>query len=145
MIVTFLGTSHGITEKNAFCSCAVVSVGGAHYIVDVGAPIDTLLQNYGIPFADLRGIFITHPHQDHYVGLAPFTFTMEDFGRFGDVSVPVYAPARDLAPQPGAQPALRGRRPRRKTRPRDRSDRGARRDGSGGLTGRREFFSRFLS
>ena len=93
MIVTFLGTSHGITEKNAFCSCAVVSVGGAHYIVDVGAPIDTLLQNYGIPFADLRGIFITHPHQDHYVGLAPFTFTMEDFGRFGDVSVPVYAPA----------------------------------------------------
>lgn len=93
MVVTFLGTSHGITEKNAFCSCAVVSVGGAHYIVDVGAPIDTLLQNYGIPFADLRGIFITHPHQDHYVGLAPFTFTMEDFGRFGDVSVPVYAPA----------------------------------------------------
>lgn len=93
MVVTFLGTSHGITEKNAFCSCAVVSVGGAHYIVDVGAPIDTLLQNYGIPFADLRGIFITHPHQDHYVGLAPFTFTMEDFGRFVDVSVPVYAPA----------------------------------------------------
>lgn len=93
MVVTFLGTSHGITEKNAFCSCAVVSVGGAQYIVDVGAPIDTLLQNYGIPFADLRGIFITHPHQDHYVGLAPFTFTMEDFGRFGDVSVPVYAPA----------------------------------------------------
>ena len=93
MVVTFLGTSHGITEKNTFCSSAVVSVGGAHYIVDVGAPIDTLLQNYGIPFADLRGIFITHPHQDHYVGLAPFTFTMEDFGRFENVSVPVLAPA----------------------------------------------------
>ena len=92
MVVTFLGTSHGITEKGAFCSCAAVSVGGAHYLVDAGAPIDTLLQNYGIPFDGLRGIFITHPHQDHYVGLAPFTFTMEDFGRFENVSVPVCAP-----------------------------------------------------
>ena len=93
MTVTFLGTSHGITEKNAFCSAAVLSVGGAHYLVDAGAPIDTLLQNYDIPFRDVRGIFITHPHQDHYVGLAPLTFTVEDFGRFEGVSIPVYAPA----------------------------------------------------
>ena len=92
MVVTFLGTSHGITEKGAFCSSAVISVGDAHYLVDAGAPIDTLLQNYDIPFASLRGIFITHPHQDHYVGLAPFTFTMEDFGRFENVAVPVLSP-----------------------------------------------------
>ena len=92
MTVTFLGTSHGITEKNAFCSSAVLSVGGAHYIVDAGAPLDTLLQNYDIPFRDVRGIFITHPHQDHYVGLAQLTFTMEDFGRFEGVSIPVYSP-----------------------------------------------------
>ncbi len=92
MKITFLGTSHGITEKNAFCSSALVTAGDAQYLVDVGAPVDTLLANLDISLNDLRGIFITHPHQDHYVGLAQLTFTVEDFGRFDLASVPVLAP-----------------------------------------------------
>ena len=92
MTITFLGTSHGITEKNAFCSSALVTVGAARYLVDVGAPVDTLLANRDVPLRDLRGIFITHPHQDHYVGLAQLTYTVEDFGRFLDVAFPVLAP-----------------------------------------------------
>ena len=92
MTLTFLGTSHGITEKNAFCSSTLVTVGEARYLVDVGAPVDTLLQNYDVPIRDVRGIFITHPHQDHYVGLATLTYTVEDFGRFADVAIPVLAP-----------------------------------------------------
>ena len=92
MKITFLGTSHGITEKNAFCSSALATVGTAQYLVDVGAPVDTLLANLDIPLRDLRGVFITHPHQDHYVGLAQLTYTVEDFGRFEDVRVPVLAP-----------------------------------------------------
>ena len=92
MKITFLGTSHGITEKNAFCSSALVTVGAARYLVDVGAPVDTLLANLDVPLRDLRGAFITHPHQDHYVGLAQLTYTVEDFGRFLDVAFPVLAP-----------------------------------------------------
>ena len=92
MTLTFLGTSHGITEKNAFCSSTLVTVGGAHYLVDVGAPVDTLLMNRDIPLRDVRGAFITHPHQDHYVGLAQLTYTVEDFGCFADVAIPVIAP-----------------------------------------------------
>ena len=92
MKLTFLGTSHGITEKNAFCSSTLISVGGAHYLVDLGAPVDTLLQNVDVAFRDVRAAFITHPHQDHYVGLAQLTYTVEDFGRFEDVVIPVYAP-----------------------------------------------------
>lgn len=92
MTITFLGTSHGITEKNAFCSSALVTVGAARYLVDVGAPVDTLLANRDVPLRDLRGIFITHPHQDHYVGLAQLTYTVEDFGRFLDVRVPTLIP-----------------------------------------------------
>ena len=40
MKISFLGTSHGITEKNQFCSSALVSTGGKHYLVDAGAPGD---------------------------------------------------------------------------------------------------------
>ena len=92
MKITFLGTSHGITEKGAFCSSALVTAGDARYLVDVGAPVDTLLANLEVPLRDLRGAFITHPHQDHYVGLAQLTYTVEDFGRFLDVAFPVLAP-----------------------------------------------------
>ena len=91
MKITFLGTSHGITEKGAFCSSALVTAGDARYLVDVGAPVDTLLANLDVPLRDLRGAFITHPHQDHYVGLAQLTYTVEDFGRFLDVAFPVLA------------------------------------------------------
>lgn len=94
MKITFLGTSHGITEKGAFCSSALVTAGDARYLVDVGAPVDTLLANLDVPLRDLRGAFITHPHQDHYVGLAQLTYTVEDFGRFLDVAFPVLAPER---------------------------------------------------
>ncbi len=92
MKITFLGTSHGITEKGAFCSSALVTAGDARYLVDVGAPVDTLLANLDVPLRDLRGAFITHPHQDHYVGLAQLTYTVEDFGRFLDVAFPVLTP-----------------------------------------------------
>ena len=92
MKITFLGTSHGITEKGAFCSSALVTAGDARYLVDVGAPVDTLLANLDVPLRDLSGAFITHPHQDHYVGLAQLTYTVEDFGRFLDVAFPVLAP-----------------------------------------------------
>ena len=92
MTVTFLGTSHGITEKYTFCSSAAVTVGGKHYLVDAGAPLDTLLQNYDLSFWDVRGLFITHPHQDHYSGLCQLVFTMEDYARFEGVSIPVYMP-----------------------------------------------------
>ena len=92
MKITFLGTSHGHTEKNAFCSSALVTVGERRYLVDVGAPVDTLLANRDVPLRDLCGVFITHPHQDHYVGLAQLTYTVEDFGTFADVATPVYAP-----------------------------------------------------
>ena len=92
MTLTFLGTSHGITEKNAFCSSTLVTVGGAQYLVDLGAPVDTLLQNHDVPIRDVRGAFITHPHQDHYVGLAQLTYTVEDFGRFEDAAIPILAP-----------------------------------------------------
>lgn len=93
MKLTFLGTSHGITEKNAFCSSTLVSVGDRHYVIDAGAPVMTLLQNFDVPIADVRGIFITHSHGDHIAGLAELTRELEVFGNhFGGIRLPVYVP-----------------------------------------------------
>ena len=92
MKITFLGTSHGITEKNQFCSSALVSTGGKHYLVDAGAPVLTLLKNHDIPLEDVAGVFITHSHHDHFMGLAVLTQQVNEFGQFSKVSFPVYVP-----------------------------------------------------
>ena len=92
MKITFLGTSHGITEKNQFCSSALISTGGKHYLVDAGAPVLTLLKNHDIPLEDVAGVFITHSHHDHFMGLAVLTQQVNEFSQFKDVAFPVYVP-----------------------------------------------------
>ena len=92
MKITFLGTSHGITEKNQFCSSALVSVGNKHYIIDAGAPIMTLLKNHNVAYEDVQGIFITHTHEDHMMGLVDFTWQINCFGCFANVHIPVFVP-----------------------------------------------------
>ncbi len=92
MKITFLGTSHGITEKNQFCSSALISTGGKHYLIDAGAPVLTLLKNHDIPLTDVAGVFITHSHHDHFIGLAVLTQQINEFHQFSDVSFPVYVP-----------------------------------------------------
>ena len=92
MKITFLGTSHGITEKNQFCSSALVSTGGKHYLVDAGAPVLTLLKNHDIPLTDVAGVFITHSHHDHFMGLCTLTQQINEFSQFEGVSFPVFVP-----------------------------------------------------
>ena len=92
MKITFLGTSHGITEKNQFCSSALISTGGKHYLVDAGAPVLTLLKNHDIPLTDVAGVFITHSHHDHFMGLCTLTQQINEFSQFEGVSFPVFVP-----------------------------------------------------
>ena len=113
MKITFLGTSHGITEKNQFCSSALVSTGGKHYLVDAGAPVLTLLKNHDIPLTDVAGIFITHSHHDHFMGLVTLTQQVNEFHQFKDVSFPVFVPDEEDYHRMFAfifgDPAFRGR------------------------------------
>lgn len=72
MKIIFAGTSHGIPEKNSFCSSTFILLGERCYIVDAGAPISPLILNYGIKHEDVKGIFVTHMHGDHFNGLPEF-------------------------------------------------------------------------
>lgn len=79
MKITFLGTGHGTAEKNRFCSSAAVTVKGATYLIDAGAPVSLLLQNHGIHPGKVRAAFITHNHLDHCYGLLEFAVSMSGF------------------------------------------------------------------
>lgn len=92
MKITFLGTSHGIAEKNQFCSSALVSIGDKHYVIDAGAPLMTLLKNHDVAYEDVQGIFITHTHSDHFMGLVEFTYQINNFACFEQVRIPVFVP-----------------------------------------------------
>lgn len=69
MKITFVGTSHGVPEKNRFCTCIMIESGGAIYFVDAGAPMVDFLVSNGRNINDLRAVFTTHVHSDHTVGL----------------------------------------------------------------------------
>ena len=72
MKLIFAGTSHGIPEKDRFCSATFLEISGNVYIIDAGAPISPLLLRYGLRHEDVRGIFVTHCHGDHMEGLPEF-------------------------------------------------------------------------
>ncbi len=96
MKITFLGTSHGVAEKNRFLSSTLITVGDKNYLIDAGAPIMTLLQNYDVAFDSLAGIFITHNHFDHTVGLIDFMVEMNVFDWFHKLNIPVLVPNETL-------------------------------------------------
>ena len=93
MKITFIGTSHGIMEKDRYCACTVVTVNGKHYVIDAGAPVADLFIRNGFNYEDIAGIFITHTHEDHMMGLTTLTQTIIEFpNHFSNVSFPVYVP-----------------------------------------------------
>lgn len=95
LTLTFLGTSHGRTEKGRFCSSYAITVNKTTYLVDAGAPITGLLRNYDIPYETVKDIFITHMHTDHYIGLAEYISKMNEFPIYKDVLTTVHSPDPD--------------------------------------------------
>lgn len=92
MKITFLGTSHGITEKDRFTSSTLITVGERNYLIDAGAPIMKLLQVYGAEFNTLSDVFITHSHKDHYIGLLEYVNQIESFAQFDGVKTTIHGP-----------------------------------------------------
>ena len=73
MRITFLGTSHGVSSKDRYCSCNMIEVNGAIYFVDMGAPAMEILITRGVPASRTRAFFNTHFHGDHIHGLINFS------------------------------------------------------------------------
>ena len=69
MKLYFLGTSHGVPEKDRFCSATVVEVGEKYYMIDCGCPVINQFKVNDLDINRLEGVFMTHMHGDHTDGL----------------------------------------------------------------------------
>lgn len=87
MKITTLGTSHGGAEKNRFCSSTMVQTGGAIYLIDAGAPVEALLVNRDEDLSTIRGVFITHMHDDHVSMLSPIVKSMQQYHKVSRATV----------------------------------------------------------
>ena len=92
MKITFLGTGHGRAEPDRFHASALVTVGDSHYMIDAGAPVSTLFLKEGGRYESLKGVFITHSHIDHCIGLVGMVNQIKT--KYPDANVPVYVPDR---------------------------------------------------
>lgn len=73
--VTLLGTGAPPPVLERFGPSTLVEVGSEKFIVDAGRGALQRLHHLGIPFADITGIFLTHHHSDHLVGLPDLWLT----------------------------------------------------------------------
>lgn len=71
MKITFLGTADVRPRADANCSATMIEVGDAIYLIDAGAPVSELLLQHGKHPNQIKGIFITHGHSDHFEGIIP--------------------------------------------------------------------------
>lgn len=73
--VTLLGTGAPPPRLDRFGPSTLVEVGGKKFIFDAGRGAMQRLHQLGIPFADIRGMFLTHHHSDHVVGFPDLWLT----------------------------------------------------------------------
>ena len=69
MKIIFLGTAHGIPEKDRRCSSTLLEIGENLYVVDMGLMTIEEIRKRELDVASLKGVFITHMHGDHINGL----------------------------------------------------------------------------
>lgn len=88
MEIVFLGTCHGCAEKGRFYTSTLLRTEECSYLIDAGAPFQTLMKNKDIPVSELRAAFITHMHGDH-ASYAPDFAAMCNFEKIHGV---IYLP-----------------------------------------------------
>jgi ribonuclease Z len=73
--VTLLGTGAPPPRLDRFGPSTLVEAGREKFIFDAGRGAMQRLNQLGIPFADVTGLFLTHHHSDHVVGFTDLWLT----------------------------------------------------------------------
>ena len=87
--VALLGTKGGpaIRPGSTMPTSSLLSLGGERIVVDCGLGVTRGIVDQGMALADLRRIFITHLHSDHYLELGPLLHTAWTAGLKSGVEV----------------------------------------------------------
>ena len=73
--VTLLGTGAPPPSVERFGPSTLVEVGREKFIFDAGRGAMQRLNQLGIPFSEITGVFLTHHHSDHVVGFPDLWLT----------------------------------------------------------------------
>jgi ribonuclease Z len=73
--VTLLGTGAPPPSLERFGPSTLVEVGAEKFIFDAGRGAMQRLNQLGIPFSQITGVFLTHHHSDHVVGFPDLWLT----------------------------------------------------------------------
>jgi ribonuclease Z len=88
--VVFLGTSGSVPTARRALTSLLIRRGGERLLVDCGEGTQRQLLRSGIGLVELREVFLTHYHADHYLGLPGMLKTFSLRGR--EQPLTVYGP-----------------------------------------------------
>ncbi len=67
-----LGTGAGNPSMTRDNSCTFLQAGKYSYLIDAGCHVSSKIIRKGLDFNDIKAVFITHMHEDHFGGLTSF-------------------------------------------------------------------------
>lgn len=88
--VSILGCGSASPTLRHFPSCQAITYGPRVMLMDCGEGAQLQMRRYGISFARVRDIFISHLHGDHFLGLPGLLSTMALHEVEGTVTVHVF-------------------------------------------------------
>ena len=90
MKITFLGTSHGYPEEGRNLSCTMLEIGERIYFIDAGAPLAQFVADRRLDRKNIKALFVTHMHADHFGGTFGFLISANEYWK--DISMDVVLP-----------------------------------------------------
>lgn len=91
MKIVTLGTSHGAAEKGRACSGTLLLVNDSAYLLDCGGNVESKMIDMGLTIEDIKGIFISHMHEDHAGSLSSILKHFTDYIKT-EKDVKIYMP-----------------------------------------------------
>lgn len=92
MHVTILGNNSALPAYDRHPTAQIVAMDGHELLLDCGEGTQIQMQRYGVRWARINRIFISHLHGDHYYGLFGLLTSMSLFGRAAPLHLHAPAP-----------------------------------------------------
>ncbi|MBE7062197.1 MAG: MBL fold metallo-hydrolase [Clostridia bacterium] len=98
MRIITLGTSHGNHTPGRFATSTLLEIGESCYMIDAGEPASGQMFRAGVPFKNLRAVFLTHMHDDHTSGLTALAKALHKYPTDGQHTDFYFAEEAAIAP-----------------------------------------------